>query len=61
MLCTSGGVADKVAEAAKLMSEKKLDVSKVILHVMGLNDAAVTTKYQPVMCGGKKCESSGKK
>ncbi len=51
---TSGGDADNEAEAAKLIAEKKLDVSKVITHVMGLNDAAETTMNQPEIGGGKK-------
>ena len=58
---TSGGDANNEAEAAQLIAEKKLDVSKVITHVMGLNDAGETTMNQPEIGGGKKMVYSGKK
>jgi threonine dehydrogenase-like Zn-dependent dehydrogenase len=58
---TSGGSADNEAEAAQLIADKKLDVSKVITHVMGLNDAGETTMDQPAIGGGKKLVYSGKK
>ena len=51
---TSGGNAENEAKAAKLIAEHKLDVAKVITHVLGLNAAAETTLSQPEIGGGKK-------
>lgn len=51
---TSGGNAKNEAQAAALMAERRIDVSKVITHVMGLNAAGETTLNQPSIGGGKK-------
>lgn len=51
---TSGGNAENEAKAAKLIADHKLDVAKVITHVLGLNAAAETTLSQPEIGGGKK-------
>ena len=51
---TSGGNAENEAKAAKLTAEHKLDVAKVITHVLGLNAAAETTLSQHEIGGGKK-------
>jgi threonine dehydrogenase-like Zn-dependent dehydrogenase len=58
---TSGGSAENEAEAAQLIADKKLDVSKVITHIAGLDDAGNTTMQQPEIGGGKKLVYSGKK
>ncbi|GAF41015.1 L-sorbose-1-phosphate reductase [Agrilactobacillus composti DSM 18527 = JCM 14202] len=58
---TSGGDAENEAEAAQLIADKKLDVSKVITHVMGLDAAGETTMDQPEIGGGKKLVYSSKK
>ena len=51
---TSGGNAKNEAQAAKLMADQRIDVSKVITHEMGLNAAGETTLHQPEIGGGKK-------
>ena len=58
---TSGGNAENEAKAAKLIAEHKLDVAKVITHVLGLNAAAETTLSQPEIGGGKKLIYTHKK
>ena len=58
---TSGGNAENEAKAAKLTAEHKLDVAKVITHVLGLNAAAETTLSQPEIGGGKKLIYTHKK
>ncbi|MCI1749678.1 MAG: zinc-binding dehydrogenase [Acidipropionibacterium sp.] len=51
---TSGGNAADAAKAARLIAERKVDVAKVITHVLGLDSAAETTLNQPTIGGGKK-------
>jgi len=51
---TSGANSNDMREAVQLIEEKKIDVSKVITHVLGLNDAAETTRNLPDIGGGKK-------
>ncbi|MDF7638089.1 zinc-binding dehydrogenase [Lactobacillus sp. ESL0791] len=51
---TSGGNAKNEIKAAKLIAEHRLNVAKVITHVLGLNAAAETTLSQPEIGGGKK-------
>lgn len=58
---TSGGNAKNEAKAAKLIAEHKLNVAKVITHVLGLNAAAETTLSQPEIGGGKKLVYTHKK
>lgn len=50
----SGGTPDSAAQAAKLVAEGRLDVAKVVTHVLGLDAAAETTQSQPGIGGGKK-------
>ena len=50
----SGGTADSAAVAAKLVAQGRLDVAKVVTHVLGLNAVAETTLNQPEIGGGKK-------
>lgn len=58
---TSGGNAKNEAKAAKLIAEHRLDVAKVITHVLGLDAAAETTLSQPEIGGGKKLVYTHKK
>ncbi len=58
---TSGGNAENEAKAAKLIANHKLNVAKVITHVLGLNAAAETTLSQPEIGGGKKLIYTHKK
>lgn len=58
---TSGGNAGNEAKAAQLIAEHRLNVAKVITHVLGLNDAAETTLSQPETGGGKKVVYTHKK
>lgn len=51
---TSGGTAENEREAVELMSSKRVDVAKVVTHVLGLNAAAETTMHQREIGGGKK-------
>lgn len=51
---TSGGNAANAAEAARLIAERRVDVAKVVTHVLGLDAAAETTLDQPAIGGGKK-------
>lgn len=58
---TSGGNAENEAKAAKLIANHKLNVAKVITHVLGLNAAAETTLSQSEIGGGKKLIYTHKK
>lgn len=58
---TSGGNAENEAKAAKLIANHKLNVAKVITHVLGLNAATETTLSQPEIGGGKKLIYTHKK
>lgn len=51
---TSGGNAKNEAQAADLIAHRRVNVAKVITHVLGLNAAAETTLNQPEIGGGKK-------
>ncbi|MFT4294683.1 MAG: zinc-binding dehydrogenase [Micropruina sp.] len=50
----SGGTPESAAVAADLVAQGRLDVAKVVTHVLGLNAAAETTLSQPELGGGKK-------
>lgn len=50
----SGGTAESAALAARLVAEGRLDVAKVVTHVLGLDAVAETTQNQPTIGGGKK-------
>ncbi|MFT9452616.1 MAG: zinc-binding dehydrogenase [Liquorilactobacillus ghanensis] len=58
---TSGGNAKNEAQAAEMIARGKMNVAKVITHVLGLNAAAETTLNQPEIGGGKKLTYPGKK
>ncbi|MDN7146479.1 zinc-binding dehydrogenase [Liquorilactobacillus mali] len=58
---TSGGNAENEAKAAEIIASGKLNVAKVITHVLGLNAAAETTLNQPEIGGGKKLTYPTKK
>ncbi|MDD9150048.1 zinc-binding dehydrogenase [Sporolactobacillus sp. CQH2019] len=58
---TSGGNAKNEAEAAQLIAERRVNVAKVITHVLGLDAAAETTMSQPDIGGGKKLTYTHKK
>ncbi|KRL05082.1 alcohol dehydrogenase catalytic domain-containing protein [Liquorilactobacillus oeni] len=58
---TSGGNAENEAKAAEIIATGKLNVAKVITHVLGLNAAAETTLNQPEIGGGKKLTYPTKK
>ena len=51
---TSGGNTDDMREAIKLIEDKKVNVAKVVTHVLGLDAVAETTLKQPEIAGGKK-------
>ncbi|GAA0346647.1 zinc-binding dehydrogenase [Oceanobacillus oncorhynchi subsp. oncorhynchi] len=51
---TSGGNTEDMREAVKLIEEKKVNVQKIVSHVLGLNDAKDTTLQLPDIPGGKK-------
>lgn len=51
---TSGGDIQDMKDAVQLIEEKKVDVSKVITHVLGLSKVANVTLKQVEMGGGKK-------
>ncbi|AOG60876.1 L-sorbose 1-phosphate reductase [Spiroplasma helicoides] len=57
---TSGGNVDDVKQAVKMIEEKKVDLSKVVTHVLGLNDVPYATLNQPEIGGGKKLIYTGK-
>lgn len=51
---TSGGNTADMRAAVKLIEEKKIDVHKVVSHILGLDAAAHTTLNLPQIIGGKK-------
>ncbi|MBF0706040.1 zinc-binding dehydrogenase [Alkalihalobacillus hwajinpoensis] len=51
---TSGANSDDMRQAIDLIETKKIDVSKIITHILGLNDVAETTANLPSIGGGKK-------
>ena len=51
---TSGGSAEDMRTAAKLVEEKKIDLANIVTHVLGLNACAQTTIDQKEIGGGKK-------
>lgn len=51
---TSGGNTEDMRTAVKLIEEKKVQVSKVVSHILGLNAAAETTLNLPKVGGAKK-------
>ena len=51
---TSGGNADDMVEALKMMSDGRLNPAAMITHIGGLNAAVGATKNLPHIPGGKK-------
>lgn len=51
---TSGANSEDMRQAIDLIESKKIDVSKIITHVLGLNDVVDTTMNLPSIGGGKK-------
>jgi L-sorbose 1-phosphate reductase len=51
---TSGGNTEDMRDAVRLIEEKKVNVQKIVSHVLGLNDAKETTLNLPDIPGGKK-------
>ncbi|QEH61461.1 L-sorbose 1-phosphate reductase [Spiroplasma chinense] len=58
---TSGGNTEDVRDGVKLIEEKKVDLSKVVTHILGLDSLAETTMNQPAIGGGKKLVYTTKK
>ncbi|UQS81458.1 zinc-binding dehydrogenase [Bombilactobacillus folatiphilus] len=58
---TSGGNATNEAQAAQLIAERKVNVAKVITHVLGLDATSETILHQPEIGGGKKLTYVGHK
>lgn len=58
---TSGGNAENEAQAAQLIADQKVNVAKVITHVLGLDATPETVLSQPEIGGGKKLTYVGKK
>lgn len=58
---TSGGNAQNEAQAAELIAQRRVNVAKVITHVLGLDAAGETTLNQPEIGGGKKLTYTHKK
>ena len=48
-------------EAIKLIEDKKVNVAKVVTHILGLDAVAETTLNQPEIAGGKKVVYTQKK
>lgn len=51
---TSGGNTDDMREAIELIESGKVNVEKIVTHILGLNDVADTTLNLPDIPGGKK-------
>lgn len=51
---TSGGTLNDALDSIKMIEQKKVNVSKVVTHVLGLKDAAKITLEQATIGGGKK-------
>lgn len=51
---TSGGTLSDAMDAVKMIEQRKVDVAKVVTHVLGLKDAAKVTLEQAAIGGGKK-------
>ncbi|WP_392561696.1 zinc-binding dehydrogenase [Orbus sturtevantii] len=57
---TSGGNTDDMREGIKLIEQKKINVNKIVTHILGLDTAAYVTANQPSIPGGKKVVYSQK-
>jgi L-sorbose 1-phosphate reductase len=58
---TSGGNIDDMRQALRLIENKNLNVSKIVTHILGINDAAETTLNLKNLSGGKKIVYTHKK
>lgn len=58
---TSGGNTQDMREGIALIEDKKIQVNKIITHVLGLDSAAYVTINQPQIAGGKKLIYSQKR
>jgi len=57
---TSGGNTDDMREGLKLIEQKKINVNKIVTHILGLDTAGYVTMNQPSIGGGKKVVYSQK-
>lgn len=57
----SGGTADDMRKAIRLIEDGTLDPSMIVTHVLGLNQAAYTTEHQKEIGGAKKVIYTHKK
>lgn len=51
---TSGGNTADMKQSIKLIEDKVVDASKIVTHILGLDQAAEVTKRLPELTGGKK-------
>lgn len=51
---TSGGNTDDMKEAIRLIEDKKVNVSKIVTHILGLDSSKEATLNLPNLSGGKK-------
>lgn len=51
---TSGGNAEDMKQSIELIEKKTVNAAKIVTHVLGLDEAAKTTKELPQIGGGKK-------
>ena len=58
---TSGGNTEDMRTAIRLIEEKKVNVAKVVTHILGLDSVVETTLNQPEIAGGKKVVYTQKK
>lgn len=51
---TSGGNTEDMRQSIELIEKKIVDVSKIVTHILGLDQVPAVTKLLPAMTGGKK-------
>ncbi|HIX68440.1 MAG TPA: zinc-binding dehydrogenase [Candidatus Anaerostipes excrementavium] len=51
---TSGGNTEDMKQSIELIEKKTVNAAKIVTHVLGLDEAAKTTKELPQIGGGKK-------
>lgn len=51
---TSGGNTEDMKQSIELIEKKTVNAAKIVTHVLGLDEAAKTTKELPLIGGGKK-------
>lgn len=51
---TSGGNTEDMRQSIELIEKKIVDVSKIVTHILGLDQVPEVTKLLPEMAGGKK-------